>query len=123
MSRGEVAAALGAGDQPSRTRFGFFCVTLRPDDSPEQARFRQRLIDEYAAANRARYREYQLFLCVVDVEFDPDKGVVSVVSHRSMTEAWFLTPWPLAAVAAGLVAAEAARRRRSATVPPESPNA
>ncbi len=108
MNRDEVAAALGTSDQRSRTRFGFFCPG--PRITPETAE----RVRAFAAASDARYREYPLFRCVVDVEFDPADGVVSVVAHRSMSGAWFLTAWPVAAVAVGLVTAELARRRRAA---------
>ncbi|MFO0797963.1 MAG: hypothetical protein U0804_10830 [Gemmataceae bacterium] len=114
MSRAEVAAALGATDQRSRNRFSLFCVHIRNPMDPESRRWQDEQIRKFAAASDARYREYQLFRCVVDVEFDPEQGVVSVVAHRSMSERWFFTPWPVAAVAAGLVTAELARRRRPA---------
>lgn len=116
MTPAEVEAALGTPGRPDGWREAFHHGPRDLSDlwNPETLE-RERAVRR---EDSWQYRDYEQPSCTISVAFrgvTGDERVTAVDGYRALRPDWHLAPWLAGAVAAGLLAAEVARRVRRAS--------
>lgn len=124
MTEAEVADALGTPGLPHPDRYAYLAIHGPGVFGPDGAERYREYLREVRRTNSQFYRQYRLPFCVVDVYFrgiEGDERVVSGEARRSLAWGRSLAASVFAALALGLLAAEAARRFRSRARPVPAP--
>ena len=113
MTPAEVEAALGTAGRPDyATESLLHSPRDLSDIWSESTVARERAVRK---GESWLYRDYEIGSCAVAVAFhgpEGDERVTWVDAYRVFRPGWHVVPWLASAVAAGLLAAEALRRRR-----------